>query len=134
MAKNEDKPVLHVEIGDDTVSEEQPKQPTPIIETEPTPAKEETSAATAEAPAAATPKEEGCLKRANAWLEDSFPTHKNAVLGGAVGLIVALMIFGIGFWKTLFISVLILIGVAVGQIADGDPKLIRLIKELIKKH
>lgn len=77
---------------------------------------------------------ENWIQRINAWLDNAFPSNKNAVLGGIAGLLVACLFFALGFWKTLFIVVLVLIGVAVGQIADGDPKLVRTINKLTKKH
>lgn len=77
---------------------------------------------------------QGYLQRFDAWLNATFPNNRGAVLGGVVGLIIALLFFAIGFWHTLFIAVLVLIGVAVGQYVDGDPKLVRAISKLIKKH
>lgn len=74
------------------------------------------------------------IQRINAWLNTAFPTNKNAVLGGIAGLLVACLFFALGFWKTLFIVILVLIGVAVGQIADGDPKLVRTITKLTRKR
>lgn len=77
---------------------------------------------------------QGYLKRLDAWLNETFPNNRGAVLGGVAGLIVALLFFAIGFWNTLFIVVLVLIGVAAGQYIDGDPKLVRAIQKLIKKR
>lgn len=74
------------------------------------------------------------LQRFQTWLKETFPGNENAVLGGVAGLIVACLFFAIGFARTLFIVVLVLAGVALGQIADGDPKLIRAIQKFIKKH
>lgn len=97
--------------------------------------------AQAEAPAAAPatpaqPEEAATnfIKRINLWLDSTFPSSKNAVLGGVAGLIVALLFFAIGFWRTIFICLLVLVGVALGQYADGDPKLVRAITKLIKKR
>lgn len=74
------------------------------------------------------------IKHIQAWLTETFPGNENAVLGGIAGLAIACLFFAIGFSKTLFIVILVLIGVAVGQYADGDPKLARAIQKLIKKN
>lgn len=96
--------------------------------------KAEAPAAPAAKPADGTEAATNFIKRANAWLESTFPSSKNAVLGGVAGLIVALLFFAIGFWRTVFIVALVLVGVGLGQYADGDPKLARAITKLIKKR
>ena len=62
--------------------------------------------------------------------EELFPGHANAALFGFIGFIVSLLIFIIGFWKTLLIVLLITVGISIGQILDGDPKIINICKEL----
>ena len=62
--------------------------------------------------------------------EELFPGHPNAGLCGFIGFIVSLLIFIIGFWKTLLIVLLITVGISIGQILDGDPKIINICKEL----
>lgn len=74
-----------------------------------------------------TPPAKGLL----AWLVGACMNHSYAVLGGLCGLVVALLVFFIGFWKTLFICLLVLVGVMVGQYLDGDPKIVNFIKRLI---
>lgn len=70
----------------------------------------------------------GSLKHARrslaAWLAENFPGHENAVFGGLIGLVIAILVFVIGFWQTLFITACVLVGVAVGQYADGNPKVV----------
>lgn len=63
-------------------------------------------------------------KTVTSWLASNFPGHENAVFGGIVGLIIAIMVFVIGFWQTLFISVCVLVGVAIGQYLDGRPTIV----------
>lgn len=69
------------------------------------------------------------LERFSGWLTKSFPGHENAFLGGVCGLVVAILIAAIGFWWTLLVALLVLIGVAIGQQADGDPKIIRAVSK-----
>ena len=89
--------------------------------------------AAAEPTGGATP-EPGAFARASRWLNQTFPNSKHAVLGGACGLLVAILLFSIGLFKTLVIAILVVAGVALGQFADGDPKLVRIVEKLIKKH
>ena len=65
------------------------------------------------------------VNRASAWVSRTFPGHENAFLGGVCGLLVAIVMAAIGFWRTLLLVILVLIGVAIGQQADGDPKILR---------
>lgn len=74
------------------------------------------------------------LSRVGAWMAQTFPNCRHAVIGGICGLVVALLLFTIGVLKTLVIAVLVVCGVAVGQYFDGDPKLARTIQNLLKKH
>lgn len=64
------------------------------------------------------------LEAAEAWFHKTFPGHENAVLCGFLGLIVAILLFAIGFWATLLVALCVTIGVAIGQMLDGDPKII----------
>ena len=68
------------------------------------------------------------------WLGDALPRNRYAVVGGAFGLALALLLFAIGLLKTLVIAALVLGGVACGQYLDGDPKLIKLIQHLTRRH
>ena len=74
------------------------------------------------------------LSRAAAWLAETFPNSRHAVIGGICGLVVAIMLFTIGVWETVVIVLFILIGVAAGQFLDGDPKIVRVIQSLLKKR
>lgn len=64
------------------------------------------------------------------WLSSNFPGHENAVFGGACGLIVALLVFVIGFWRTLFVVICVLVGVAIGQYLDGSPAVVKAFRKL----
>lgn len=65
-----------------------------------------------------------------AWVHNTFPGHEHAFWGGVVALVIALMVFIIGPLRVLLIILLVLVGVAVGQVLDGDPKIIRIIAGL----
>lgn len=68
------------------------------------------------------------------WLTETFPGHENAVLFGFLGFVLAVLIFIIGFWRTLFIALVVLLGVAVGQQFDGDPKIFNAIRNLVREN
>lgn len=73
-------------------------------------------------------------KAAQGWLHATFPGHENAAFGGICGLVVAVLVFVIGFWQTLFITLCVLVGVAVGQYADGNPKVVRFVSKLFQDN
>lgn len=74
------------------------------------------------------------VDKASAWVSRTFPGHENAFLGGVCGLLVAIVMAAIGFWRTLLLVLLVLIGVAIGQQADGDPKILRALGKLFRDH
>ncbi len=76
----------------------------------------------------------GVFARTSRWFNQTFPNSKNAVIGGVAGLLLALLLFSIGLFKTLVIAILVLVGVAVGQYLDGDPKLVKAVQNLMKKR
>ncbi len=88
----------------------------------------------AEAASQARAPQPGTWMRFSAWFSSAFPHSRNAVIGGVCGLVVALLLFTIGLFKTLVIAALVTIGVACGQYADGDPKLVNLVRELMKRR
>lgn len=65
-----------------------------------------------------------------AWVHETFPGHENAVAWGFVGFLVAILFFVIGFWRTLLVVLLVVAGVAFGQVLDGDPKIINTLRGL----
>lgn len=107
-------------------------------EAEPAPTPRPDAQAVAAAPSEVTAREEapqpGAWTRLSTWFATTFPHSRNAVLGGICGLVVALLLFSVGLFKTLVIALLVTIGVACGQYADGDPKLVNLVRELMKRR
>ena len=83
---------------------------------------------------AGTQGTQNTVNRASAWVSRTFPGHENAFLGGVCGLIVAIVMAAIGFWRTLLMVLLVLIGVAIGQQADGDPKILRALGKIFRDH
>ncbi len=65
------------------------------------------------------------------WVHRTFPGHEYAFWGGVIAVLVALLVFAIGIGRVIFIAVLVVVGVAVGQVIDGDPKMINAIRDLI---
>ena len=74
------------------------------------------------------------MGRVSAWVSRTFPGHEHAFWGGVLGLLVALAFFAIGFFRTLLIVALIVVGVAVGQALDGDPKLINAVRRFYSRN
>jgi uncharacterized membrane protein len=64
------------------------------------------------------------------WVRRTFPGHVHAFWGAVVAIVVALLTFVIGLPRMLLVAILVLIGIALGQVLDGDPKIIRTIRDL----
>ena len=113
-------------------------RPAAAPEPEPAPTPRPDAQAVAAAPSEVTAREEapqpGAWTRLSTWFATTFPHSRNAVLGGICGLVVALLLCSVGLLKTLVIALLVTIGVACGQYVDGDPKLVNLVRELMKRR
>lgn len=75
----------------------------------------------------------GAGSRVRSWVGATFPGNENAFWGGVAGLVAALVLIAIGPWYAFVIAVLVLAGVAVGQLADGDPKIINALRRLFSR-
>ena len=64
------------------------------------------------------------------WVHRTFPGHEYAFMGAILALVLAVLVFAIGIVRVLFICVLVVVGIAVGQMFDGDPKIIRAVRDL----
>ncbi|WP_303870704.1 DUF2273 domain-containing protein [Fannyhessea vaginae] len=60
--------------------------------------------------------------------------REHACIGAVVGLLVALLIFSIGLFRTLLIGFCIALGIAIGQYVDGNPKILSLVQKLFKDN
>ncbi len=49
--------------------------------------------------------------------------HLYALVGGALGLIVAVLFLTLGFWRTVLIIVLVALGAGIGALADRGRRL-----------
>ena len=88
----------------------------------------------APAPAARrTPAETATAARASVLgvFDALAPGHAHAALGGALGLLCALLVFWIGLWNTLVIALFVVAGVALGQLLDGDGTIIARLRRLV---
>ena len=65
------------------------------------------------------------------FLSSIAPGHEHAVLCGLLGLLVACLVFWIGIPRTLVLCLFGVVGVAVGQALDGDPKILKAIVRLV---
>lgn len=88
----------------------------------------------AASPAGAGQDRPGRAERLLARLDRLVGPNRHAVAGGLCGLLVAILIFTIGIDKTLVIVVLVTVGVACGQFLDGDPKLARMVRSLLRRR
>ena len=115
--------------------------PTAKVQPQPEPEQAYASASAADAqsapasspqPAAGpAPTSAGAAKGISAWVKRTFPGHEHAFWGAVIGLIIALLVFAIGFLQTLFIVLLICLGAAVGQFIDGGSSMEELIQRIM---
>lgn len=49
--------------------------------------------------------------------------HLYALVGGALGLIIAVLFLTLGFWRTVLIVVLVALGAGIGALADRGRRL-----------
>lgn len=115
-------PHVHVEMTDETAP-----GPGPVGATEPQ--------AQAQAKAQGRAAKDAMVRaraRATGWLEGIAPGHGNAIFFGIVGLVAGILIFTVGFWETLVLVILVLVGVTFGQWLDGDPRIWNALMGLIR--
>ena len=95
----------------------------------------QTSSQSADAQGSAQQQRSGMTFRearqaAAGWVHRTFPGHEYAFMGAMLALVLAGLVFAIGIVRVLFICVLVVVGIAVGQLFDGDPKIIRAVRNL----
>lgn len=66
----------------------------------------------------------------SAWVHRTFPGHEHAFMGGVVAFFVAILMIVIGPLYSIVIFLVVLVGVAIGQYLDGDPKIVRMVSGL----
>lgn len=70
------------------------------------------------------------MRAFSSWVHTTFPGHEHAFMGGVVALLLAILMLVVGPLHVILLSLAIVVGVAVGQYFDGDPKIIRMITGL----
>ena len=98
---------------------------------------DEAAGPSADAGDAAPQRDEGQATEQSAgvvvsWASKLAPGHEHALLGGIAGLLVAVLLV-VNFWFTLFAVALTVVGVAVGQAVDGDPKIINSLRRVFEE-
>lgn len=68
----------------------------------------------------------------SAWLS-YYPKHRNAVIYGLLGFIVAILILTVGFWPILLVVLLTAAGVIYGRYQDGNPKVCAFFDHLFRR-
>ena len=63
-------------------------------------------------------------------ISDFFAKNRGAIVGGLIGLAVFIMLFEMGFFKTLFLAAFILIGVYFGSKRENWERFMRYISNL----
>ena len=64
------------------------------------------------------------------WVHRTFPGHVHAFMGGVIAFFVAVLMIAIGPLYSIVIFLVVLVGVAIGQYLDGDPKIVRMVSGL----
>ena len=62
-------------------------------------------------------------------MKEIFIKHKGAFIGGVIGMVVAILMLIIGFWKAMLVLLLIGIGILIGMTLDGNS----IIKDSVDK-
>jgi len=81
-----------------------------------------------------------CVSRAGGWqaftrwLQALTQGHRNAWIGGACGFLIALLFLTIGFWPTFLLLVCVLVGVLIGQALDGNPKILKILRQMFSDN
>ena len=69
------------------------------------------------------------------WVKSTFPGHEKSFIGGLLGLVAALLFLSLGVGRALVVAFFVLVGVAVGQYLEGDPKILTAIRNwLANRH
>ena len=62
---------------------------------------------------------------------DRFREYKGRILGALVGLIAAILLLCLGFWRTLLILILVGTGAAIGYIFDDRDGFYRSMSDMV---
>ena len=84
-------------------------------------------------------KEDNFLQRAAKavadWMKSTFPGHEKSFIGGLLGLVAALLFLSLGIGRALVVVFFVIVGVAIGQYLEGDPKILTAVRNwLANRH
>ena len=80
-----------------------------------------------------TAKKEGLFSHLKKVWFEFYPSHRNQVIYGTIGLLIAMGFLIAGFWPTLLLAVFIFVGVLYGRYRDGDRRVMVLIRRIIDR-
>ncbi len=67
------------------------------------------------------------------WLKKTVKANPAKTVGGAVGLVLAILILTINFWRTLLLLILIGTGIYIGHRVDSEKGFVRIIEYVLNK-
>ena len=70
----------------------------------------------------------------SAWVRRTFPGQEKAFWGALIGLVAAVVFLAVGPWPLVVIAVFVFVGVAAGQVLDGDPKIVNTLRHLFNRN
>ena len=74
------------------------------------------------------------VSHVTAWVRRAFPGQEKAFWGAMIGLVAAIVFLAVGPWPLLVIAVFVFVGVAAGQVLDGDPKIVNTLRHLFDRN
>jgi len=57
--------------------------------------------------------------------------HKGKIIGILLGLVFGILVLSIGFWQTIFLSICIYIGYAIGGMTDKKEKFMAFLDKIL---
>ena len=69
-----------------------------------------------------------------AWVRRTFPGQEKAFWGALIGLVAAVVFLAVGPWPLVVIAAFVFVGVAAGQVLDGDPKIVNTLRHLFNRN
>ena len=70
----------------------------------------------------------------SAWVRRTFPGQEKAFWGALIGLVAAVVFLAVGPWPLVVIAAFVFVGVAAGQVLDGDPKIVNTLRHLFNRN
>ncbi|WP_082420173.1 DUF2273 domain-containing protein [Lagierella massiliensis] len=67
-------------------------------------------------------------------IKNFFKFHWNEFKYGLTGLIIAILFLTLGFWRTILIILLVLLGKMIGQVKDNNPRILFFLRRMFNKY